>query len=87
MVELIIDASNSTFTKIPYGGFSHRRSHMRKGTTSRKTHFLPFFKLSPFEGLKSPRLPTWFIGSLDLLLHISVRSYSKPPVPSSEPPK
>ena len=28
IVELIIDASNSTFIKkIPYGGFSHRRSH------------------------------------------------------------
>ena len=60
---------------------------MRKGTTPRKTHFLPFFKLSPFQGLKSPRLPTWFIGSLGLLLHRSnVRGYSKPPVPSGEPP-
>ena len=50
--------------------------------------FLPFFKLSPFQGLKSPRLLTWFIGSIGLLLHRSnVRSYSKASVPSGEPPK
>ena len=36
----------------------------------------------------SSRLPTWFVGSFGLLLHRSnVRSYSKPPVPSGEPPK
>ena len=53
---------------------------MRNGTTLGKTQFLPFFKLSPFQGLKSPRLPTWFVGSLGLLLHRSkVRSNSKPP--------
>ena len=62
---------------------------MRKETTSRKTRFfLPIFKLSPFQGLKSPRLPTWFVSSLGLLLHRSnVRSCSKPPIPSGEPPK
>ena len=50
--------------------------------------FWHFFKLSPFQGLKSPRLLTWFLSSLGLLLHRSnIRSYSKPPVPSSEPPK
>ena len=59
-----------------------------KGPLRAKRVFLLFFKLSPFQGLKSPRLPTWFIGSLGLLLHRSnVRSYSKPPVPSGEPPK
>ena len=43
-----------------------------------------FFKWSPLQGLKSPRLPTWFFSSLGLLLHRSnVRSYSKPPVLSS----
>jgi hypothetical protein len=48
---------------------------------------LPNFKLSPFQGLKSPSLP-WFESCLGLLLHRSnIRSYSKPPVPSSEPPK
>ena len=53
-----------------------------------KRDFLPFFKLSPFQGHRSPRLPTWFIGSLGLLLHRSnIRSYSKPPVPSGEPPE
>ena len=50
--------------------------------------FLAFFKLSPFQGFKSPRLRTWFLSSLDLPLHRSnVKSYSKPPVPSAEPPK
>ena len=50
--------------------------------------FLPFFKLSPFQGLKSPRPLAWLISSLDLLLHRSnVRSLSKPPVPSGEPPQ
>ena len=39
------------------------------------------FSNTTFQGLKSPRLPTWNIGSIDLLLHISsVRNYSKPPV-------
>jgi hypothetical protein len=58
---------------------------LRKGGTSRKTWF---FKLSPFQGLKSPRLLAWFVSSLGLLLHKSnVRSYTKPPVPSGEPPK
>ena len=59
-----------------------------KGALRAKRVFLPFFKLSPFQGLKSPRLLAWFISSLGLLLHRSnVRSYSKPPVPSGEPPK
>ena len=59
-----------------------------KGPLHAKRDFLPFFKLSPFQGLKSPRLLAWFISSLDLLLHRSnVRSLSKPPVPSGEPPK
>ena len=59
-----------------------------KGPYRAKRNFLPFFKLSPFQGVKSPRIPTWFMGSLGLVLHRSnVRSYSKPPVPSGEPPK
>ena len=46
------------------------------------------FSNSPFQGLKSRRLLAWFISSLDLLLHRSnVRSLSKPPVLSGEPPK
>ena len=58
---------------------------MRKGTTCAKYDFLPFFKLSPFQGLKSPRLLTWFVSSLGLLLH--VRSCHKPPIPSDGSPK
>ena len=59
-----------------------------KGPYRAKRDFLPFFKLSPFQGLKSPRLLAWFVSSLGLLLHRSnVRSPSKPPVQSSEPPK
>ena len=59
-----------------------------KGPLRAKRDFLPFFKLSPFQGLKSPRLLTWFIGSIGLLLHRSnVKSYSKASVPSGEPPK
>ena len=42
---------------------------------SRKMQFLLFFNLSPFQGHKSPRLPTWSVDSLGLLLHRSnVRS-------------
>ena len=53
-----------------------------------KRDFLLFFNLSPFQGHKSPRLPTWLLDSLGLLLHRSnVRSYSKPPVPNGELPK
>ena len=59
-----------------------------KGPFRAKCDFLPFFKLSPFQGLKSPRLLAWFVSSMDLLLHRSnVRSLSKPPVPSGKPPK
>ena len=59
-----------------------------KGPYCAKCDFLQLFKLPPFQGLKSPRLPTCFVGSLGLLRHRSnVRSYSKPPVPSSEMPK
>ena len=58
-----------------------------KGPLRAKRVFLPFFKLSPFQGLKSSRLLTRFVGSLGLLLHRSVRSYRKASVPSSEPPK
>ena len=59
-----------------------------KGPYHAKRDFLPFFKLPPFQGLKSPRLLTWFVGSLGLLLHRSnVRRLGKPPVPSGEPPK
>ena len=51
-------------------------------------NFLPFSKLSPFQDLKSPRLPAWFVGRLGLLLHRSnVRRYSKVSVLSGEPPK
>ena len=61
-----------------------------KGPYRAKRNFLPFFKLSPFQGLKSPRLLllAWFVSSLDLLLHRSnIRNLSKSPVQSSEPPK
>ena len=55
---------------------------------TQNTIFLPFFKLPSFQDLKNPRLPTRFVNSSGLLLHRSnVRSYSKPPVPSGEPPK
>ena len=55
---------------------------------AQKHNFLPFFKLSPFQSLNSPRLLAWFVSSMGLLLHRSnVRSLSKPPVQSSEPPK
>ena len=63
---------------------SYRRGYCARA----KRDFLPFFKLSPFQSLKSPRLLAWFVSSLGLLLHRSnVRSLSKPPVQSSEPPK
>ena len=39
--------------------------------------FLPFFKLPPFQGHRSPRLPTWFVGSLGLLLHRSKLSHQR----------
>ena len=56
--------------------------------SEKRNHFAPLFKLSPFQGLKSPRLPTLFVGSLGLLLRRSkVKSYSKLPVSSSELPK
>jgi len=58
-----------------------------KGTILRKMQFLAVFKLSPFQGHKSPRLLAWFLHSLGLLLHNSnVRSWSKPPVPNGELP-
>ena len=59
-----------------------------KGPFRAKRDFSAFFKLLPFKGLKSPGLLSWFLSSLDLPLHRpNVRSYSKPPVPSAEPPK
>ena len=42
-----------------------------KGPYHAKHDFLLFFKLSPFQGHKSPRLPTWSVDSLGLLLHRS----------------
>ena len=42
---------------------------------------------TPPDGYKSPRLLTWFVGSLGLVLHRSVTSYSKPPVLKGEPPE
>ena len=55
---------------------------MRKGTMLCK---MQFFNLSPFQGHKSPRLPTLFVGSLRLLLPRSnIRSYSKPRVLNGE---
>jgi len=36
-----------------------------------KHNFLLLLNLLPFQGHKSPRLPTWFVDSLDLLLHWS----------------
>ena len=39
------------------------------------------------QGFESPRLLTWFVDSLGLLLYkFNVRSYSKPPVLNGEPP-
>ena len=59
-----------------------------KGQFHAKCDFLAFFKLSPFQGLNSLGLTTWFMSSIGLLLHRSnARSYSKPPVLSDEPPK
>ena len=61
---------------------------LRKGGTSRKTRFLSLFNLPPFQGSGSPRLQIWFVSSLGLLLHRSkVKSLSKAPVLSGEPPK
>ena len=58
-----------------------------KGPYHAKRDFLLFFKLSPSQGHKSPRFPTWFVDSLGLLLHGSnIRSLRKPPVPNSELP-
>ena len=42
-----------------------------KGSYRAKHDFLLFFKLSLFQGHKSPRLPTWFVDSLGLLLNRS----------------
>ena len=59
-----------------------------KGPLRVKRDFLPFFKLLPFQGHKSPGRLVWFISSLGLLLHRSkVRSYSNPPILSGESPK
>ena len=59
-----------------------------KGALRTKHDFLQLFNLPPFQGSGSPRLQTWFVSSLGLLLHRSnVRSLSKPPAPSGEPPK
>ena len=81
----VVIKSNSKFISLQY--YICDRI-WEKGPYRTKHDFLPLFKLPPFQGLKSPRLPTWFVGSLGLLLHRSnVRSYSKPPVLSSEPPK
>lgn len=47
--------------------------------------FLPLFKLSPFQGQKSPRLPTYLAASLGLFISkINVKSYIKPPVLNGE---
>ena len=57
-----------------------------KGPLCAKHDFIT--KLSPFQGLKSPKLLAWSISSLGLLLHRSnIRSHSKPSVLSGEPPK
>ena len=59
-----------------------------KGALGAKCDFLPLFNLPPFRGSRSPRLQTWFVSTLGLLLHRSNgRSLSKPPVPNGEPPK
>ena len=61
---------------------------MKKGSYRAKRDILLFLKLPPFQGHRSPRLPTLLVGGLGLLLHISnVKNYSKPLVPSGEPPK
>ena len=42
-------------------------------------NFLAFLKLTSFQGMKSPKLLTWFLSSLGLLVNRSnVRIYSKP---------
>ena len=59
-----------------------------KGALRAKRDFLSLFNLPPFQGSESLGLQTWFVSSLGLLLHRSnVRTLSKPPVPSGEPPK
>ena len=59
-----------------------------KGALRAKRDFLSLFNLPPFQSSESLGLQTWFVSSLDLLLHRSnVRTLSKPPVPSGEPPK
>jgi len=46
------------------------------------------FKLSPYQGLQSPWLPTIFTDTSGLLLYRSkVKSYSMPPVSSGNQPK
>ena len=65
--------------------FYDLRLDLRKGGTSCKTCFL---SLQRTQGSGCPRLQTWFVSSLGLLLHRSnVRSLSKPPVLSGELPK
>ena len=58
---------------------------MIKGSLRAKYFFLPFFKLSPFQGHVRPRLTTWFISGIGLLLHRSnIRSYGQFPFLSGE---
>ena len=84
---LLLTRFSVTFYIVLHPGSSYLWANLRKGITSCKTWFLSLFNLPPFQASKSPRLQTWFVGSLGLLLHRSnVRSLSKPPVPSGEPP-
>ena len=92
----LAESMNGTVNMKMEGTFQHYKCILRwavalyvgriweKRPLHAKQYFLPFFKLSSFQGL---RLPTWFAGSLGLLLHRSnVRSY-KPSVPTKKPQK
>ena len=59
---------------MPYVTGFEKRGHFMQNAI-----FLLLFNLPPFQGSGSPRLQTWFISSLGLLLHRSnIRSLSKP---------
>ena len=60
----------------------------KRGHFAQNAIFLSLFNLPPFQGSESPSFRLKFDSSLGLLLHrSSVRSLSKPPIASDEPPK
>ena len=73
---------SAAVTIYPYVIGFEKRGHFAQNAT------FSLFNLPPFQGSESLGLQTWFVSSLDLLLHRSnVRTLRKPPVPSGEPPK